>query len=256
MWPFKRRATADAGAANSSSEPAAKRARHCGSSESSGVGGGAKDKVLGSQGLLDAQLELQLLDERCAEEQISIQQRYDQLRRPHFDKRGKKVRSIPGFWKSALCGHPSRLVAPFESEALEHIIELDVRENVDRRGSYEVRVQFGKNVLFKERSAVKKVTFHDALTEQVEAATLTAASDRGLEILASARGVQRSVLGWLISPQSAGAAEVGHDFSEVLRRDLWQDPIPYFVAYHDANAAATASAASDSARSAARTQDA
>lgn len=239
MWLFKRRAAASADDA-----PAAKRARHSGSSSASGTGGGSPEENLkGCQELHDTQLELQLLDERCAEEQISIQQRYDQLRRPHFDARGTLLRRFPGFWKAALCGHPFGLVAPFEVEALEHVVELDLRENTDRRGSYELRVHLGENTLFRERSVVKKVTFHDTLTERVEAAALTAASAKGREILdkAAAASAGRSVLGWLTSskgtpplPPTGGVAQVAPDFSEVLRRDLWQDPVPYFLAYHDA----------------------
>ncbi|CAE8599666.1 unnamed protein product, partial [Polarella glacialis] len=36
--------------------------------------------------LMEVQLQLQLLDERCAQEQMEIQKRYDRLRRPLFDK--------------------------------------------------------------------------------------------------------------------------------------------------------------------------
>merc|ERR1719188_1164195 len=118
-WCRKRAAPGDPAGASGSAEvhsgSAVKRARCSGPPEV-------------EQDLQNVQLELQLLDERCADEQIETQKRYDRLRRPHFARRGVLLKKLPGFWKAALCGHPSRLVHPAELEALEHITDLEVSE--------------------------------------------------------------------------------------------------------------------------------
>mmetsp|Transcript_100039 Transcript_100039/g.182535 ORF Transcript_100039/g.182535 Transcript_100039/m.182535 type:complete len:240 (+) Transcript_100039:86-805(+) len=192
----------------------------------------------------DVQLELQLLEERCADDQISIQLKYDEMRKPHFKKRRDLLKQIPGFWKDALRGHPMNLTHSIELEALSHLQDIEVHENTDRNGSYEVRATFHDNSLFKEKTILKKVVYHDVTGERIEAATLTSASEQGQKLLDAVRSAQRSVIGWFLRP--AAAAEDTDDFGHVLRRDLWQDPVPYFLSVHtsagDAASAAGAGA--------------
>eukprot|EP00931_Biecheleriopsis_adriatica_P049191 TRINITY_DN28449_c0_g1_i1.p1 TRINITY_DN28449_c0_g1~~TRINITY_DN28449_c0_g1_i1.p1 ORF type:complete len:277 (-),score=56.83 TRINITY_DN28449_c0_g1_i1:45-875(-) len=263
MWPFRRRAPADA-----EGEPAAKRSRTAAGSSSSsaaatetaqhGIEGAlANDKL---RELQEVQLQLQYLDEQCAEEQIAIQRRFDKLRRPFFERRSKLLRQVPGFWQAALSGHPSGLVHPEEADALDQVTDLDVRENLDDSCSYEVRFLFGHNAkdnrsrssalgprLFQEKLAVKRVAFQDGQGDPatVQPARLTPAGERGAALLSAvARGVpsskgqgpaasssvsppSRSVLGWLLSKAQPDAG--GDDLGDILRRDLWQDPLPYFL---------------------------
>merc|ERR1712054_678456 len=103
--------------------------------------------------------------------------KYDGLRRPHFDKRCKMLQKINGFWKAAMCGHPNGLVHQAEVEALVHIQDLDLRENIDKNGSFEVRVTLSENSLFKERALVKKVTYADVQNVTITVTDLTAAGE-------------------------------------------------------------------------------
>lgn len=215
----------DAGTAgDSSSSTPAKRARQA--DDASGA-----ERM---QEVQDVQLELQLLDERCAEEQLGIQHRYDQLRRPHFDKRTALLRRVPRFWQAAFLGHPAHLVHPAEIDALAHLQDLDVRDNLDHNGSYEVSATFTENELFKERTVTKKVIFQEALAKAIHAGVLTAAGEKGRTVLEGVGGrAARSVLGWLTSREEAcgGPGSPEEDLGEVLRRDLWQDPVPYYLAH-------------------------
>mmetsp|Transcript_92981 Transcript_92981/g.263140 ORF Transcript_92981/g.263140 Transcript_92981/m.263140 type:complete len:247 (-) Transcript_92981:114-854(-) len=195
----------------------------------------------------DVQLELQLLDERCAEEQLGIQHRYDQLRRPHFDKRAALLRRVPKFWQAAFLGHPGHLVHPAEIDALAHLQDLDVRDNLDHNGSYEVSATFAENEFFKERAVTKKVTFQDALAKAVHAGVLTAAGEKGRAVLEGVGGrAARSVLGWLTSREEAGGGPGSpeEDLGELLRRDLWQDPVPYYLAHRGGTGPGEAAGAS------------
>mmetsp|Transcript_58907 Transcript_58907/g.164573 ORF Transcript_58907/g.164573 Transcript_58907/m.164573 type:complete len:254 (+) Transcript_58907:71-832(+) len=244
MWWRKRQAPEAPGADGPASAPgggsrgeaAAKRAR---------IGPSAEEE----KELHDVQVELHLLEERCAEEQIALQLRYDRYRKPHFDTRGRLLRKIPGFWRAAFRGHPLGLTHDAELEALGHMQDLEVRDNLDRSGSFEVRATFGDNRFFEERVLVKRVSFQDVSSEAVEAATLTASGQDGRELIqrlrigAAAGGVSesspppRSVLGWFCSQQRISLDD---DLGDVLRRDLWQDPIPYFMVDRDATEAAEA----------------
>lgn len=239
MWPWRKRPQVDGGSAEEGSDATssrpAKRARPAGQS----IDEKMKD-------VHDVQLELQNLEERCADDQITIQLKYDEMRKPHFQKRGKLLRQIEGFWKGALCGHPLRLTHTAELEALGHLQDLEVRENLDRYGSYEVHATFHDNDLFKEKSIVKKVTYHDVTGERIEAAVLTGASDSGRHVLDTVRSAERSVLGWFLASEPAQPGAAAEDFADVLRRDLWQDPVPYYLSLRDSAAAAPAAVQSGS----------
>jgi len=182
------------------------------------------------EALHDVQMELQLLDEQCAEEQIRIQHRYDQTRRPHFVRRRKLINEIRGFWKAALCSHTQQLVHPAETDALEYLKSIDLLDNLDDKGSFEVRASFIPNEIFVENVLVKKVTFNESCEEVIQAGKLSAKGAHGREVLAQISSAQKSVLGWFLSSQ----AKKPHDYDDlgdVLRRDLWQDPVPYFMAH-------------------------
>eukprot|EP00928_Gymnodinium_smaydae_P032974 TRINITY_DN23746_c0_g1_i2.p1 TRINITY_DN23746_c0_g1~~TRINITY_DN23746_c0_g1_i2.p1 ORF type:complete len:263 (+),score=60.81 TRINITY_DN23746_c0_g1_i2:57-791(+) len=218
-WRKRQRATENAGEADGTG-PEAKRARPSAEEEKE---------------LHDVQLELQLLEQKCAEEQITVQQRYDRLRQPFFERRSALLRCIPGFWRAALRSHPQQLVHPAEEEVLGQLLDLSVKDNLDRRGSYEVHATFGENSIFLERSICKRVTFQDTFRDDVSPATLTPAGDSGKDVLDELRtSSRRSVLGWFMSSASSGGGLNSPDsagFGDVLRGDLWQDPIPYYVAH-------------------------
>eukprot|EP00933_Yihiella_yeosuensis_P001230 TRINITY_DN10199_c0_g1_i1.p1 TRINITY_DN10199_c0_g1~~TRINITY_DN10199_c0_g1_i1.p1 ORF type:complete len:311 (+),score=62.20 TRINITY_DN10199_c0_g1_i1:339-1271(+) len=255
--------------------------------------------------LIQVQNELMLLDEKCAEEQIKIQMRYDSLRKPSFKRRSTLLRKIPGFWQAALSGHPLGLVHPDEVEFLKQITDIDVKENLDKSCSYEVRIFFPVNAKdkmsveaflrsrilnpepkssvrsgttvdsssstassssssnsssssssseprwFREQQIFKRVTFQDGLCDPaiVLPAKLTPIGQKGKQLLASlglsskslpkpgsaAATGQHSVLGWLLSADppnhSTSDSSPSNDLGDVLRRDLWQDPLPYYLSY-------------------------
>jgi len=182
------------------------------------------------EALHDVQMDLQLLDEQCADEQIRIQHRYDQTRRPHFVRRRKLINEISGFWKAALCGHAQQLVHPAETDALEFLKDIDLLDNLDDKGSFEVRASFIPNELFVESVLVKKVTFNESREEVIEAGKLSAKGAHGREVLAQVSSAPKSVLGWFLSSQATRPHDY-EDLGDVLRRDLWQDPVPYFMAH-------------------------
>merc|ERR1712039_880230 len=103
----------------------------------------------------------------------------------HFEKRSGFIKKIPQFWRAAFVGHPEaeRLVHPAEKDALALIQDLDLKDNLDQSGSFQVTLSFANTSLFKEQTLMKKVTFQDALNETVEAGTLTPANDKGKALL-------------------------------------------------------------------------
>lgn len=210
----------------SSNEPPAKRQRR-GTAE-----GHSLELVEGE--LQVVQFQLEVLDNQCAEEQIAIQQKWDLVRRSHFEKRSEIVQQVPGFWCAVFCGHPLlqfHLRHPLELKALDFLSGIDLQDIPGSDCSYQVCLSFCEKNMFEEKTATKKViSCQDSV--KVYPATLTPKDERGHEVLAEATSTTLSLLGWLLSSQ-AGHPDGSEDFGTLFRRELWQNPMPYYLASAD-----------------------
>lgn len=54
----------------------------------------------------EVQNEIDRLNEQASEEILKVEQRYNQLRQPHFKKRSELISKIPNFWVTAFINHP------------------------------------------------------------------------------------------------------------------------------------------------------
>ena len=52
------------------------------------------------------QNEIDAMNEKASEEILKVEQKYNQLRRPCFDKRKEIISRIPKFWLTAFINHP------------------------------------------------------------------------------------------------------------------------------------------------------
>merc|ERR1712150_340257 len=52
------------------------------------------------------QNEIDALNEQASEEILKVEQKYNKLRRPFFDKRNEIIKRVPKFWLTAFINHP------------------------------------------------------------------------------------------------------------------------------------------------------
>jgi template-activating factor I len=52
------------------------------------------------------QNEIDALNEQASEEILKVEQKYNKLRRPYYDKRNDIIKRIPKFWLTAFINHP------------------------------------------------------------------------------------------------------------------------------------------------------
>uniref|UniRef100_A0A915HR00 Uncharacterized protein n=1 Tax=Romanomermis culicivorax TaxID=13658 RepID=A0A915HR00_ROMCU len=68
--------------------------------------GSAKDYDAETQKALEeidaCQNEIDSLNEKASEEILKVEQKYNKLRRPFFDKRNELIKKIPNFWVTAV----------------------------------------------------------------------------------------------------------------------------------------------------------
>lgn len=194
------------------------------------------DTVAKLSQLDNVQSDLTRLEQLCAREQIAVQLRYDRSRQPFFHQRSELVQQIPGFWCAVFCGHPRlqfHLNHPLELKALSCLADFRLKDQIDDRGSCEVCLTLGVNDVFEERIAQKKIVYDVMDEESVHAAKLTAKNEQGQRVIEEANSTSGSLLGWLLSDK-AHHPNVHEDFGTLLRRDLWQNPVQYYIVYRDA----------------------
>src|SRR4051812_34124081 len=56
------------------------------------------------------QTELDNLNEVASDEILKVEEKYNQMRKPHFDKRNDLIKQIPNFWVTVVCGMNSFII--------------------------------------------------------------------------------------------------------------------------------------------------
>jgi len=173
--------------------------------------------------------ELSTLEKDCREEQIEVQCKYDAMKTKHFDTRAELVKKIPHFWKEVLLnfGTPAGLIHPDEVEVLDHLVDVKLEDNLDKKGSHKFTFTFNENPFFKETTIVKQVKVHDEDTAIVDVTPITFTKNpiEGLD-----EEVRRNTfLGWLQSKEEDGE----DDFGTTFREHVWEEVIKVYQNEHD-----------------------
>lgn len=88
----------------------------------------------------EVQNEIDKLNEQASEEILKVEQKFNKLREPHYQKRAELIEKIPHFWVSAFVNHPqvSGLLTEEDEEALQHLTKLEVQEFEDIKSGYKI----------------------------------------------------------------------------------------------------------------------
>ena len=163
------------------------------------------------------------LDKACSREQLEIQRKYDLEKTPLILERKKEMDKIPHFWAEALGNHPATNQEAFvtDREILEYLASIELEDNLDDNGSYLLRFVFdsANNPFFSQSELVRKVTILEDQTDEVFSSPISWAPNKKPKH-------PESFFAWFSS--SAGNSP-NEDLGEVLRRDLWQNPYPYYL---------------------------
>lgn len=190
--------------------------------------------------LLDTleRLQSQLLDfdKCCCEEQMIVQKKYDAKKKPVLENRKKIISEIPGFWGIAIRNHPVGKGLPHvEADILKYLSDIQVEDNQDANGSYEIIFTFLQNPYFSETCLSRSVVFSsggesgDPPEDLVSSTKINWAPGKcPLQNGYDSRKISKSEFSFFLW-FSSGAPVASDDFGETLRRDLWQNPYPYYL---------------------------
>lgn len=117
---------------------------------SCGSGAGAPSTPLGAEesvgGVRSVQRQLEALEEETAAEIIKVHREAEARRLPLREARRKAIATVPGFWLTAMSGHPmlAPLISLRDQQILAHLVDLDVREG-EGVSDYTIALSFSAN---------------------------------------------------------------------------------------------------------------
>jgi len=180
------------------------------------------------------QNEIDALNEKASEEILRVEQKYNKLRRPFFDRRNELIRKIPNFWVTAFVNHPqiSTILDEEEEECLHYMTKLEVEEFEDIKSGYRIKFHFDENPYFENTILEKE--FHLGSSGDPDSKATDIKWKQGSElaerIQAHAQGRNRknsyqSFFTWFSETSDAAS----DDIAEVIKDDMWPNPLQYFL---------------------------
>lgn len=183
----------------------------------------------------DIQKDIEQLDIKCAHEQMNIQKEYDEKKKPLFEKREKIIEKVPGFWGNTLRKHPALTdIVPEDIEILNHLVKLDLKDNMDNNGSYKITFIFNEKAseYMEPLTLVKHVTFDNNQEKVVECTSIkwkegkspiAAVKDNRADL--DSEIPRWSIFEWFTTEEIQDRPDVG----ELIRREIWHNPINYYL---------------------------
>lgn len=231
---------ADVEAAQTTTGPAAKIQKLDGENDN-----GMKNSELGDvehQDIIEKidalQSEIDTLNEAASEEILQVEQKFNQKRKPHFQKRAEEIKKIPKFWVTVFVNHPqiSALLDEEDEEALHYLTSVEVEEFEDIKSGYSIKFVFSENPYFENDKVEKKFMLSDSGEQTCKSSSITWKKDMDLtkrqnEAPAKAPGQKRqheepeSFFSWFNDQSEGGTDEVG----ELIKDDIWPNPLQYYL---------------------------
>lgn len=191
----------------------------------------------------EIQSEITNLNEKASEEILKVEQKFNKLRRPHFEKRNEVLKDIPNFWLTSLANHP--IIAPMiesaeDEDCLHYMVNLDVEEYEDIKSGYKLKLHFVNNPYIKNEVIVKEfqiVSSEEVLSSSTpieykdtpKGQSLKQVVDTSIAQFKRSRRpgqVQQSFFAWLTEPSESGTDEI----AEILKDQVWPSPLEFFFA--------------------------
>uniref|UniRef100_A0A4W5NLW6 SET nuclear proto-oncogene b n=1 Tax=Hucho hucho TaxID=62062 RepID=A0A4W5NLW6_9TELE len=185
----------------------------------------------------EVQNEIDRLNEQASEEILKVEQKYNKLRQPFFQKRSELIAKIPNFWVTTFVNHPqvSALLGEEDEEALHYLTRVEVTEFEDIKSGYRIDFYFEENLYFENKILSKEFHLNESGDPSSKSTEIKWKAGKDLTKRASQTpnkaGKKRqheepeSFFTWFTDHSDAGADELG----EVVKDDIWPNPLQYYL---------------------------
>lgn len=184
------------------------------------------------------QNDLDALNEKASEEILLVEQKYNKLRKPHYDRRNEIIQKIPNFWVTAFVNHPqiSGILDEDEEESLHHLTKVEVEEFEDIKSGYRIKLFFNENPYFTNDVLIKE--FHLATSGDPASQSTPIKWKENMNLILKAQKSQngasrkrklesmRTFFQWFMDNTDPST----DDIAEVVKDDMWPNPLQYFLA--------------------------
>jgi template-activating factor I len=196
---------------------------------------GDKEQQEAIEQIDEVQNEIDRLNEQASEEILKVEQKYNKLRQPYFQKRSDLISKIPNFWVTAFVNHPqvSALLTEEDEEILQFLSKVEVQEFEDIKSGYKINFHFDSNPYFENKCISKEFHLNDTGEPSSKSTPITwkpgkNITNKGNSKAGKKRGhdEQESFFSWFMDHGDAGADELG----EVIKDDIWPNPLQYYLA--------------------------
>jgi len=190
----------------------------------------------------EIQNNLDQLTEKASVEILVVEQKYNKLRRPHYQKRNEIIATLPAFWSTVFSNHPqvSSIMTEKDEEALTFCTEMEVEEFEDIKSGYKVTFRFKENPYFTNDVIVKEFHISDEMTDDDAPASKHTEikwkhgkclvpkipdPKAGMKRSKDDMGGPASFFTWFNDTSEDGICEIG----ESLKDDIWPNPLQYYL---------------------------
>uniref|UniRef100_A0AAQ5X3R4 SET nuclear proto-oncogene b n=1 Tax=Amphiprion ocellaris TaxID=80972 RepID=A0AAQ5X3R4_AMPOC len=198
---------------------------------------GKKEQQEAIEHIDEVQNEIDRLNEQASEEILKVEQKYNKLRQPFFQKRSELIAKIPNFWVTTFVNHPqvSALLGEEDEEALHYLSRVEVTEFEDIKSGYRIDFYFDENPYFENKVLSKEFHLNESGDPSSKSTEIKWKSGKDLTKRSSQThnkaGRKRqheepeSFFTWFTDHADAGADELG----EVIKDDIWPNPLQYYL---------------------------
>ncbi|KAK4394473.1 NAP1-related protein 2 [Sesamum angolense] len=104
---------------------------------------------------------LMRINEEASEKVLEVEQKYNEIRKPVYNKRNDVIKSIPDFWLTAFMSHPalSELLTEEDQKIFKYLSDLEVEDFEDVKSGYSISFKFNPNPYFEDTNLTKTFTF-------------------------------------------------------------------------------------------------
>lgn len=180
------------------------------------------------------QNQLEDLSDQASQEILKVEQKYNALRKPHYQKRADVIAKIPNFWATVFLNHPqvSAILSEDDEVALQSLAKVEVEEmDGEVKSGYRILFHFTSNPYFENKELVKEVNQADP--EQSKCTDIRWKPGKCLvKAAGGATGKKRkneetqgSFFGWYCKPTDEGFDEIG----DAIKDEIWPNPLQFYL---------------------------
>ncbi|WZZ10951.1 NAP1-related protein 2 [Brassica rapa] len=196
--------------------------------------------VLSIEKLQAIQDDLEKINEKASDEVLEVEQKYNGIRKPVYDKRGDIIKAIPDFWLTAFLSHPAlgELLTEEDQKIFKYLSSLEVEDAKDVKSGYSITFNFNPNPYFEDGKLTKTFTFLEEGTTKITATPIKWKEGKGLsngvdhEKNGNKRALpEESFFTWFSDAQHKEEdveVEIHDEVADIIKEDLWANPLTYF----------------------------